>query len=90
MAPERSHLLHFYGRECVHCRQMDALMARLEDDLGISMEHLEIWHNQANAALFRQYDQGRCGGVPFYYNTRTDKWLCGTVSYQVLKQWAQG
>lgn len=89
MALEKPHLLHFYGRECVHCRRMEPLVARLEDESGVTMEHLEIWHNEANAALYRQYDQGRCGGVPFYYNTRSGKWLCGVVSYEALKQWAE-
>jgi hypothetical protein len=37
----------------------------------------------------RQYDQGRCGGVPFFYNQQTGKWLCGVVNYEKLKEWAK-
>lgn len=82
------HLLEFYGAECVHCRQMEPLLARLEEEEGITITRLEVWHNQQNATLLKQYDQGFCGGVPFFYNTRTGKWLCGAVDYETLKRWA--
>lgn len=82
------HLLEFYGTECVHCRQMEPLIARLEEETGVTITRLEVWHNQENAARLKQYDQGFCGGVPFFYNTRTGKWLCGAVDYETLKRWA--
>lgn len=85
-----SWLLEFYGTECRHCREMEPLIARLEEELGLTVTRLEVWHNQANAALLRQYDQGYCGGVPFFYNTKTGQWLCGSVDYETLKRWAQG
>lgn len=87
---EMSHLLEFYGTECVHCKQVEPLLERLEDELGVTVTRLEVWHNQEHAALWKKYDQGRCGGVPFFYNTRTQKWLCGTPSYEALRAWAQG
>jgi thiol-disulfide isomerase/thioredoxin len=87
---EADYLLEFYGTECVHCKKMEPLMERLEDELGITLKRLEVWHNQVNATLLKQYDQGFCGGVPFFFNTRTNKWLCGDASYETLKAWAQG
>jgi thiol-disulfide isomerase/thioredoxin len=87
---EKSHLLEFYGTECVHCREVEPLLERLEDELGVTVTRLEVWHNQENATLLKKYDQGFCGGVPFFYNTRTTKWLCGDLSYEVLRTWAQG
>ncbi|HAY23035.1 thioredoxin domain-containing protein [Desulfobacca acetoxidans] len=85
-----SHLLEFFGTECVHCKTLEPLIERLEEELGVSVTRLEVWHNQANATLLKSYDQGFCGGVPFFYNTRTRQWLCGTVSYEALRQWATG
>ena len=85
-----SHLIEFFGTECTHCRTMDPLIARLEDEEGLEIKRLEVWHNQENANLLREYDQGRCGGVPFFYNTTTEKWLCGSVSYERLRDWAHG
>ncbi len=83
------HLLEFYGQECGHCHQMAPLVDRLEEELGVSVRRLEVWHNQANAAFWRQLDQGHCGGVPFFYNSHTGRWLCGEVSWEALKAWAR-
>ena len=31
-----------------------------------------------------------CGGVPFFYNTKTEKFICGEADYETLKKWAKG
>ena len=85
---EESHLIEFYGAECSHCRALEPHMARLEDEEGVAIQRLEVWHNEENAKLMREYDKGYCGGVPFCYNTKTGKWLCGTVDYERLRDWA--
>jgi hypothetical protein len=36
-----------------------------------------------------KYSQGRCNGVPFLYNKKNDTFLCGTVTYDRLKEWAK-
>ncbi len=69
---------------------MDPLLERLEDEEGIKIKKIEVWHNEANAKLFRDFDKGYCGGVPFFYNKRTDKWICGAMDYEDLKKWAAG
>ncbi len=86
---EMSHLLEFFGAECGHCKKIEPFLERLEDELEVTVTRLEVWHNQANATLLKQYDQDFCGGVPFFYNTRSTKWLCGEFSYEALKEWAQ-
>ncbi len=81
-------LLEFYGTECVHCREMDPLVARLKKEERIDIKKLEVWHNSQNAAMMREYDKNFCGGVPFFYNEKTGKWICGSASYEKLKEWA--
>jgi thiol-disulfide isomerase/thioredoxin len=83
-------LMEFFGTECSHCKSMDPLVARLEDEEGVSVHKLEVWHNEENARLLREYDKGYCGGVPFFYNKRTGKWICGSATYEKLKDWALG
>lgn len=83
-------LLEFYGTECIHCNEMKPLVEKLEKEEGVKIEKLEVWHNAANAKLMEKYDQGKCGGVPFFYNTKTGKWICGSTSYENLKKWALG
>jgi thiol-disulfide isomerase/thioredoxin len=82
-------LLEFYGKECPHCAAMAPLVARLEEEEGLEIQKYEVWHSEQNANLMRQIDQGRCGGVPFFFNQQTGKWLCGVVSYEKLKEWAK-
>lgn len=83
-------LLEFYGTECEHCKDMEPLLKRLQEEEGIELTRLEVWHNQKNAELHQELDQGKCGGVPFFFNKKTKQWLCGSVSYEKLKAWATG
>lgn len=86
-------LLFFHGKECEHCQAMAPLVTQLEQELGVQVERKETWHDETNAKLLMTtYDQDgtRCGGVPFFFNTDTNQWLCGEVSYESLKQWAHG
>ena len=84
-------LLVFYGTECVHCHQMFPLIDKLEEEEGLKIEKLEIWHDSKNRAI---YDKSngiiKCTGVPFFYNKKSKKGLCGSTSYENLKKWAQG
>ena len=63
-------------------------MQRLETEEGVNIAKIEIWHNEANAQLMREYDKGYCGGVPFFFNKKTGKWICGGADYERLKKWA--
>lgn len=83
-------LLYFTGRECVHCIVMAPLIEKLEKEEKVKLKRIEVWHNEANARLMQQIDRGFCGGVPFFFNIRTGKWICGSTSYDRLKEWALG
>ena len=83
-------LIQFYGTECVHCHEMDPLVEKLEKEFKIKLEKLEVWHDSKNAALLQKLDNGKCGGVPFFFNEDTKKFICGSTSYDKLKAWAQG
>lgn len=83
-------LLQFFGTECIHCHEMDPLVEQLEKELNLTLTKLECWHNDENARLLQKLDQGRCGGVPFFYNEKTGKFICGSTSYEKLKAWALG
>lgn len=83
-------LLDFYGTECHFCHEMDPIVEKVEKELGIKFKKIEVWHNAANAKLMEKYDRGFCGGVPFYVNTKTGKWICGAVDYETFKKFVQG
>lgn len=69
---------------------MKPLVERLKKEQGVEIESLEVWHNEANEAKFVEMDKDRCGGVPFFINTQTDKWICGEATYEELVAWAKG
>ena len=83
-------LLEFYGETCPHCVEMKPMIEKVEKDLGVSIEKIEVWNDEANAKRMEEIDKGLCGGVPFFYNTATGKWICGEAGYDELKAWAEG
>jgi len=81
-------LLEFYGKECPHCIKMMSLVENLEKELGVKVEKYEVWHDKVNLEKMKEYDKDYCGGVPFFINTKTQKYICGEASYEDLKKWA--
>jgi hypothetical protein len=67
---------------------MEPLVERLEAEEGVNIKNIEVWHSEANAKLMSEYDKGYCGGVPFFFNKKTGKWICGDADYERLKKWA--
>ncbi len=84
-----SHLLEFYGEECPHCVVMHKLVEKLEKEEGLKVDSLEVWHNSENEKRLIELDKDMCGGVPFFYNTKNKKFICGQVEYEELKEWAK-
>lgn len=88
-------LYEFYGKECPHCKAMEEKVQNLQENEGLDVKQLEVWHNEENAEKKAEFDQDAdgddlCGGVPFFYNTETDEWICGETSYDRLAAWAHG
>ena len=82
-------LLMFFGTECKHCHEMMPLVEQLEKELKVKVEKLEVWHDSKNRAIFDKSNNIiRCTGVPFFYNKKTKKGICGATSYEELKKWA--
>ena len=80
----------YYGAECQHCLKMIPLVEQLEKEENIKIERLETWHNSENKQKFEKADNGKCGGVPFFINTETGKFICGATDYDSFKKWAKG
>jgi hypothetical protein len=81
-------LMNFFGQECPHCEKMESVIAKLEHETGVTVERLEVWHNDENMKKLNELDKNFCGGVPFFYNTDTNKWICGEATIDELKTWA--
>ena len=91
MTKNEGRLIFFTGSECPHCHDSLPLIAKLEKEEKIKIITLEVWHDAKNASILEKIDNGKCGGVPFFYNEKTEAWICGTPdSYEELKEWALG
>lgn len=84
-----THLIMFTGDECPHCDNMMTPVKKLEKELGVHITKKEVWHNEENNKELRAVDNGKCGGVPFFYNKKNKKWICGECDYAELKRWAR-
>lgn len=67
---------------------MEPLVDQLQKETGVTVDRLEVWHNDENMKTMEKYDKNLCGGVPFFFNTETNKFICGEASYDELKTWA--
>lgn len=83
-------LLEFYGETCPHCIAMKPLVAKVEKSLGVEIKKFEVWNDEKNAAKMAEYDKGLCGGVPFYYNTDSKQFICGSSDEKTFTAWAKG
>jgi thiol-disulfide isomerase/thioredoxin len=84
-------ILEFYGDGCLHCKNMEPVVAQVEQELGMNITMYEVWFNEANREVFFQYRDiaaPACGGdlgVPAFVNLRTQKAICGEKSAAELK-----
>ena len=88
-------LIMFTGKECDHCHENEPLVKQLEKEMSITIERLEVWHDATNAAFLDKIDKNPdgssfCGGIPFFYNEKSGKKLCGPQKLDKLKLWAEG
>ena len=83
-------LYEFFGDGCPHCQKMDPKVEELEEEQDVDVKQLEVWNDQENAEKQMELDDGKCGGVPFFYNTETDEWICGETDQETLQDWASG
>lgn len=87
-ARSKPYLIQFKGKGDDYCSQMEPLMAQLKEELGIEVRQFEVWYDSKNIELMQRLDRGRCGGVPFFYNKRTKRYICGATTYANLRAWA--
>ncbi len=85
----KSHLIEFYGAECEHCEKMKPLVEKLERELDVAVEKLEVWHNDENRETMTKLDVEHCDGVPFFYNEKSKQTICGEAEYVDLLAWAR-
>jgi len=84
----KPYLIQFKGKGDDYCAQMEPLKEQLEEELGVKIKTFEVWYDSKNLELLQRVDRGRCGGVPFFYNKRSRRYICGATTYANLRAWA--
>lgn len=82
-------LYEFYGKTCPHCIQMMPIVDKLIAE-GLPIEKHEVWNDEENAKKMEEVNKNRCPGVPFFVNTKSDQWICGSSDEATLRKWAAG
>jgi hypothetical protein len=61
----------------------------VESSLSVTVHRFNVWRSQLSFKLFERLDDGRkCGGLPYFYNTRTKQGICGASTAGNFKLWA--
>jgi len=81
-------LLMFYEEKCDPCVVMEPLVQKIEKELGVNVDRLEVWGNQENKRLLEKY--AGVSMVPFFYNESTGVKISGETDFGTLKKWAIG
>tara|TARA_Y100000310_G_C20678351_1_gene814395 strand:+ start:1090 stop:1296 length:207 start_codon:yes stop_codon:yes gene_type:complete len=68
---------------------MNPLIDKLEKELKITVTRLEMWHDSKNKTLFDKHAKDKCMAVPFFFNEKNEKFICGKTTYDKLKEWAK-
>lgn len=90
VVPFENPLLFFYGDGCEHCKNEEGIVDALKSE-GVVLEKIEVWNNKENDLLLEALDCGsdNCGGIPFFYNQKNKKTLCGEVTKEEILEWAK-
>src|SRR3989338_571467 len=81
---EATGIVEFYCAECPYCQKMIPTVSQVEQETGITIQKIEVWHNDNNARLFnrlRAEIEAACGGfgVPTFYNFDNGDVACGEM-----------
>lgn len=76
----------FYEENCDPCVVMEPVVNKVEKELGVKIDRLEVWYNKNNKRLLEKY--AGFATVPFFYNEATGKKISGETNYETLKKWA--
>jgi hypothetical protein len=87
---DTEYLLEFVADSSQQCKLMEPLVHRLEEDLGTTVRRIDIHARPDYMTLFDAVGGQEGGNVPFFYNRRTARAICGATPYDNLQAWGAG
>lgn len=93
---DEPYLLEFSGKSAeADVKKMTPQLKKLEKKLKTRIVRFDIWNDPSAYKLFLLLDKSPrgkslCGGLPFYYNRKTGRIVCGATTYENLENWATG
>ena len=91
---EEPYLIEFHAG-ADQCDEMKPAMSAVEKELNTRILKWDVWSDPVAYKLMQFLDKGpdgrsKCGGLPFFYNRKTGKIVCGATTEKNLMNWAQG
>ena len=92
---EEPYLIEFHAAGADQCDEMRPAMSAVEQALNTRILKWDVWSDPAAYKLMQFLDKGpdgrsKCGGLPFFYNRKTGKIVCGATTEKNLMNWATG
>jgi hypothetical protein len=92
---EEPYLIEFHAAGADQCDEMKPAMSAVEKTLNTRILKWDVWSDPAAYKLMQFLDKGpdgrsKCGGLPFFYNRKTGKIVCGATTEKNLMNWATG
>ena len=92
---EEPYLIEFHAAGADQCDEMRPAMSAVEQALNTRILKWDVWSDPAAYKLMQFLDKGpdgrsKCGGLPFFYNRKTGKIVCGATTEKNLMNWANG
>ena len=85
------YLVEFHGPDCQHCEDMLPLMKKVEKQQKTKFRRYMVWEGTDEFDLLRILDsRTHCHGLPFFYNRRSHKAICGATTWENFREWAAG
>ena len=79
----------FYGATCPMTTRAEPIVAKVETALNTKVDRLEVYKNEENLKKYKEVGGLElCGGVPFFYNTKTGSTVCGVREEAIITAWA--
>jgi hypothetical protein len=86
---EDVNLFFFYRSTCPFTKKVEPQLQCFESSTKLSVKRLETTSPKNYDLYEASGGIEYCGGVPFFYNSKTGSTVCGAQSCEVLKLWAK-
>lgn len=81
-------LTMFYSATCPFTAKAAPAIEAAEAATGVTITRRDVNKSRDAGVAYMKADNGRCGGVPYFWNSKTEKFICGAPSSaEAVRMW---